>query len=64
MPPDAVTEGQSGWQQDGYLNKTPTSAAGSSVGTLANAPHAGPPDFWLPVVVNGLKYAYPLWRAR
>ena len=40
-----------------------TSDAGTAAGTLTNAPHAGPPAFWLRVQVNGANYAIPLWLA-
>jgi hypothetical protein len=38
-----------------------TSGPGSSAGTLTNAPAAGNPAFWLPVVVNGTTRHIPCW---
>jgi hypothetical protein len=38
-----------------------TSGAGSQAGSLTNAPAAGNPAFWLPVVVNGSTYYLPCW---
>lgn len=34
---------------------------GVSTGTLANAPQAGPPTFWVPIVVNGIRRHFPTW---
>ncbi len=36
-------------------------AAAAQVGTLANAPAAGNPTFWLPVQINGVAFAIPAW---
>lgn len=38
-----------------------TSGAGANVGTLTNAPSAGNPAFWLPVLINGLARFIPAW---
>lgn len=38
-----------------------TSGPGASVGTLANAPSAGDPDFWLPININGTPHWVPAW---
>ena len=38
-----------------------TSGAGSSAGSLTNAPAAGAPGFWLPVTVNGTTRHIPCW---
>ena len=34
---------------------------GTFAGTLANSPHAGNPDFWVPMRVNGIAGYFPLW---
>jgi len=36
-------------------------AAGAAAGTLANAPTAGDPSFWMPITIGGTVYAFPLW---
>jgi hypothetical protein len=36
-------------------------AAGGGAGTLLNAPAAGNPTFWVPVRVNGVDGAFPVW---
>jgi hypothetical protein len=38
-----------------------TDQAGASVGTLTNAPAAGNPAFWVPIVVNGTNRSFPVW---
>lgn len=49
---------------DGLLALTgQTSDAGSATGTLANAPHATNPAFWLRIEINGTSCAVPAWAA-
>ena len=49
---------------DGLLHLTgQTSDAGAATGTLANAPTAGAPAFWLRISVNGTAVAVPAWAA-
>jgi hypothetical protein len=38
-----------------------TSGAGSSAGTLTNAPAAGNPAVWIPITINGTTYYIPAW---
>lgn len=38
-----------------------TSSAAASAGTLANAPAAGDPTFWLKVNINSTNFAIPCW---
>jgi len=38
-----------------------TNQAGAGGGTLTNAPAAGNPAIWIPVVVNGVNRAIPAW---
>lgn len=38
-----------------------TNQAAAAAGTLNNAPAAGDPAFWIPVVVNGVNRAVPAW---
>lgn len=45
----------------GILTTNQTSSAGASAGTLANAPAAGDPGFWLKIKVNTVDYAIPCW---
>lgn len=40
-----------------------TSGPGAGAGTLANAPSAGDPDFWLPISINGTAHWIPAWAA-
>lgn len=40
-----------------------TSGPGAALGTLANAPSAGDPDFWLPITINGTTHWIPAWAA-
>ena len=40
----------------GFLN-----VGGGAVATLNNAPSAGDPTTWLPVLINGVPYAMPVW---
>jgi photosystem II stability/assembly factor-like uncharacterized protein len=35
--------------------------AGVGLGTLTNAPTAGDPAFWLPIIVNGIQRYIPVW---
>lgn len=42
---------------------TQTSGAAAAAGTIANAPHAGNPDFWVPMQVNGVDGWVPWWHA-
>jgi hypothetical protein len=35
--------------------------AGAQAGTLATAPTAGDPVFWVPIVINGTTRAFPVW---
>ena len=37
------------------------SGAGSSKGTLDNAPQAGNPNYWLPVSIGGVRHHIPCW---
>jgi hypothetical protein len=37
------------------------SGAAAAAGTLANAPAAGNPAFWLPVTINGTNRFVPAW---
>lgn len=46
---------------NGYRASGQTSGAGASAGTLANAPSAGDPAFWLRVVINGTNHFIPAW---
>lgn len=49
---------------DGSLHLTSqTSDAGAAAGTLANAPHAGNPTFWLRLSINGTAMTVPAWTA-
>lgn len=45
----------------GLVISNQTNQAGAGAGTLGNAPAAGNPTFWLPVVVNGVNRAIPCW---
>jgi hypothetical protein len=47
---------------NGLIFTNQTDAAGASVGTLTNAPHAGNPDFWRRESVNGVNRAVPCWN--
>lgn len=38
-----------------------TDQAGVALGTLTNAPAAGDPAIWVPIVVNGANRAFPAW---
>lgn len=38
-----------------------TSLAGANTATLTNAPAAGNPSDWIPIYVNGNRYAIPIW---
>jgi hypothetical protein len=38
-----------------------TNQAAAQAGTLGNAPVAGNPAFWIPVVVNGVNRSIPCW---
>jgi hypothetical protein len=38
-----------------------TNQAAAAVGTLNNAPAAGNPAFWVPIEVNGVLRAFPVW---
>lgn len=49
---------------DGLLHlTTQTSDAAAALGTLANAPTAGNPAFWLRISINGTSVAVPAWTA-
>lgn len=39
-----------------------TDSAGAGLGTITNAPHAGDPDFWVKIKVNGTNVAFPVWN--
>lgn len=47
----------------GIILTNQTDGAGAGAGTLANAPHAGDPDFWIPISVNGTPGWTPWWHA-
>lgn len=53
------TSGAAG--QAGVRFDTVTSGAGVAAGTLANAPTAGDPAFWLPVDIAGTVHYIPCW---
>lgn len=36
-------------------------AAAAAAGTLTNAPSAGDPAMWLPITINGVAHAIPVW---
>lgn len=38
-----------------------TSGAAAALGTLTNAPVAGPPAFWARIVINGTNRLFPCW---
>ncbi len=40
-----------------------TDGAGSSAGTLTNAPSVGDPDFWIPINIAGTAHWIPAWAA-
>jgi hypothetical protein len=46
---------------NGYQAINQVDEAGADAGTLANAPAAGDPTFWLPVRINGADFAVPCW---
>lgn len=49
---------------NGALHMTSqVTGAGAGAGTLTNAPKAGNPDFWVPVMVNGTAGWVPWWHA-
>lgn len=45
----------------GLINQT--TGAGGGAGTITNAPHAGNPDFWVPMKVGGILGWVPWWHA-
>jgi hypothetical protein len=38
-----------------------TTTVGASLGTLVNAPAAGPPTAWVPIELNGVVKKFPCW---
>jgi len=47
--------------QSNFNPSNATNGAGASSGTLTNAPTAGNPAFWIPVIINGSTYYIPAW---
>ncbi|MGA2052940.1 MAG: hypothetical protein ABSH19_06490 [Opitutales bacterium] len=45
----------------GGISVNATNGAGSSTGTLTNAPGSGNPVMWIPITVNGTVYHVPAW---
>lgn len=50
------------YKDRGFVLTGQTNGSGASIGTLTNAPHAGNPDFWIPLVCNGTNRVIPSWN--